>query len=79
MFFGAVTPENIQEAIAVNFDGTVFPVTPEKIAEEINKAFQLQSKQTGEMAQFIDSRLSIADMAKKYCQVFIEAIRRRGR
>lgn len=79
MFFGAVTPENIQEAIAVNFDGTVFLVTPEKVAEEIDKAFQIQSKQTIEMAQFINSRLSISDMAEKYCQVFMKAIRRSTR
>ncbi len=75
MFFGAVTPENIEEAIAVNFDGTVFSVTPEKIAEEIDKAFHIQDQQKREMAQFIDSRLTITDMATKYCQIFMRVIR----
>lgn len=75
LFFGAVTPENIRKAIDVNFDGTVFSVTPAKMAEEIDKAFQIQSKQTTEMAQFINSLLSISDMAQKYYQVLMKAVR----
>jgi glycosyltransferase involved in cell wall biosynthesis len=69
-FFGAVTVENIADAVEVNFDGKQFSVTPEVLAAEIEKAFQVSPEQRGEIAQFIHGLLSIREMGEKYYTVF---------
>jgi glycosyltransferase involved in cell wall biosynthesis len=76
MFFGSVTAENIAEAVEVNFDGTSFPVTPEILANEINKALNIDACQTEKIAQYIYKRLSIEDMAEKYHNVFMNCKQR---
>lgn len=69
-FFGAVTAENIAEAIEVNFDGKQLSVMPRVLAMEIEKAFQVAPKQRGEIAHFIRDLLSSGEMGEKYYTVF---------
>lgn len=69
-FLGAVTVENIADAVEVNFDGKQFSVTPKALAAEIGKALQVSFSQKREIAQFIGELLSIRQMGEKYYSVF---------
>jgi len=69
-FLGAVTAENIANAIEVNFDGKQLSVTPKALAAEIEKAFQVSPEQRGQIAHLIRDLLSIGEMGKKYYTVF---------
>jgi glycosyltransferase involved in cell wall biosynthesis len=73
-FFGAVSALNISEAIDVNFDGRNFQVQPEKLIEEIEKAFKLSNSEKELILQQIRKRMSIKTMVQQYLQVFKEEV-----
>jgi glycosyltransferase involved in cell wall biosynthesis len=74
-FFGAVNDENISAATEVNFDGAIYDVTPERVAQEIDKAFQVTTMQAERICRFIRGRLSIAEMVQNYHNVFKKWVR----
>jgi glycosyltransferase involved in cell wall biosynthesis len=73
-FFGAVTRENIADALEVNFDGKQLSATPEALAIEIVKTFKIALEQRIEIAQYISTKLSIEEMSGKYHNVFKDVI-----
>jgi glycosyltransferase involved in cell wall biosynthesis len=75
-FLGAVTVENIADAVEVNFDGRQLAVTPKILAGEIERALQVNPKQRSEIAHFIHDLLSIGEMGEKYYTVFSSLIGR---
>lgn len=73
-FFGAVTIENIADALDVNFDGKQLLATPEELAMEIAKTFKIALAQRIEVAKYISTKLSIKEMSEKYYTVFKDVI-----
>lgn len=69
-FFGAVTPENLPEAIEVNFDGRNWAVTPENLQREIELAFRLLPEARRSMLAELAAKMSLETMAGQYIEVF---------
>lgn len=73
-FIGAITTANIVYACDVNFDGHDFPATPEKLADEVEKAAALSSTERAAIADYIRQRLSVRNMVESYLTAFGEMI-----
>ena len=73
-FFGAVTPANLTEAMAVNFDGRNWPVAPDHLAREIGIALALPAESRRQMADRLKERMSLAVMAGQYTGLFQEIV-----
>lgn len=69
-FFGAVTPDNLTEAMAVNFDGRNWPATPEHLAREIAMALALPDESRRQIAGKLKEQMSLETMSRKYIQLF---------
>lgn len=74
-FLGAITLDNINEAITVNFDGVNKEVTAANLANEILAGMQTSPKECSAIANVIVHRLSVECMAKDYLNVFANVIK----
>lgn len=74
-FFGAVSAQNINEAIQVNFDGHKLKVSPQELTVQIQKALTLPAQERQQILEVIQSRMSAVVMAEQYLQVFETCLR----
>lgn len=69
-FIGLITPENIEYACKINFDGKDKQVTDYQMAEEIEAAFKTNKQYAKIIADYVRKNLTISKMTQSYLHVF---------
>lgn len=69
-FFGAVTPDNLEESMSVNFDGQNWPVTPENLVQELEMAVNLSHDSCTQITNRLKKRMSLEIMSNQYMELF---------